>query len=48
VLTFAQGRRIRLIRVQALSERRGPAGEAQELYTDLDPQPDDPAASPLE
>ena len=48
VLTFAQGRRIRLIRVLALSERRGPAGEAQELYADLDPQPEDPAASPLE
>lgn len=48
VLTFAQGHRIRLIRVLALSDRRGPAGEAQLLYVDLDPQPEDPAASPLE
>lgn len=37
VLTFAQGRHIRVIRVEALAERRGPAPEAQALYTDLDP-----------
>jgi ribosome-associated heat shock protein Hsp15 len=36
VLTFAQGGRIRVIRVLALSERRGPAPEAQGLYADLD------------
>lgn len=47
VLTFAQGRRIRVIRVQELGERRGPAAEAQELYHDLAPEADAPA-SPLE
>lgn len=36
-LTFQQGRRIRIIRVEALAERRGPAPEAQTLYTDLTP-----------
>ncbi len=48
VLTFAQGSRIRVIRVQALGERRGPANEAQRLYQDLDPGEADPAASDLE
>ena len=37
VLTFPQARHIRVIRVEALAERRGPAPEAQALYTDLDP-----------
>ena len=37
VLTFAQGEHIRVIRVEALGERRGPAPEAQGLYTDLSP-----------
>jgi ribosome-associated heat shock protein Hsp15 len=36
VLTFPQGRRIRVIRILALGQRRGPASEAQQLYTDLD------------
>ncbi len=36
VLTFAQGRQIRVIRVLSLSDRRGPAQEAQALYQDLD------------
>ncbi len=36
VLTFAQGARIRVIRITALSVRRGPPGAAQELYVDLD------------
>ncbi len=36
VLTFVQGARIRVIRVQALGQRRGPAGEAERLYQDLD------------
>jgi ribosome-associated heat shock protein Hsp15 len=36
VLTFAQGGRIRVIRILALGQRRGPAGEAQALYLDLD------------
>lgn len=42
VLTFPQGGRIRVIRIEALGTRRGPATEAATLYTDLDP----PAASP--
>ncbi|MEL6171784.1 MAG: RNA-binding S4 domain-containing protein [Pseudomonadota bacterium] len=32
VLTFAQAREIRVVRVIAIGERRGPASEAQELY----------------
>lgn len=35
VLTFAQGRLIRVVRIEALAERRGPAPEAQALYFDL-------------
>ncbi len=40
VLTFAQARIIRVIRVEAIGIRRGPAPEAQTLYTDLSPPPD--------
>lgn len=40
VLTFVQGRQIRVIRVEAPGQRRGPAPEAQALYTDLTPAPD--------
>lgn len=36
-LTFPQGDDIRVIQVVALGVRRGPAPEAQALYTDLDP-----------
>ncbi len=36
VLTFPQGDRIRVIRIEALGHRRGPAPEARALYTDLD------------
>lgn len=39
-LTFAQGHRIRLIRVTDLGIRRGPAAEAGTLYLDLDPDRD--------
>jgi ribosome-associated heat shock protein Hsp15 len=38
-LTFAQGGRIRVVRIQALGLRRGPATEARDLYTDLDTSP---------
>jgi ribosome-associated heat shock protein Hsp15 len=49
LLTFPQGNRIRVIRVQGLGERRGPAGEAQRLYDDLDAKPGaDAAESDLE
>jgi ribosome-associated heat shock protein Hsp15 len=44
VLTFPQGRQIRVVRVLALNHRRGPATEAQALYLDLaaPAPPDDP------
>ncbi len=35
VLTFPQGERIRVIRIEALGLHRGPAQEAQVLYADL-------------
>jgi len=37
VLTFAQGPRIRVIRITALATRRGPAPEAAALYDDISP-----------
>lgn len=37
VLTFPLGPHIRVIRVVALGERRGPAPEARTLYEDLEP-----------
>ena len=37
VLTFPAARRILVVRVLALSERRGPASEARLLYDDLTP-----------
>ncbi len=37
VLTFPQARRIRVVRVAALGQRRGPATEAATLYEDLAP-----------
>jgi ribosome-associated heat shock protein Hsp15 len=37
VLTFPQGRAIRVVKVAALGERRGPAPEARTLYEDLAP-----------
>ena len=35
VLTFAQGARVRVVRVEALPPRRGPAPEASTCYRDL-------------
>lgn len=46
VLTFPQGRTIRVIRIVALGSRRGPAPEAQALYDDLDPPSEKPPADP--
>ena len=46
VLTFPQGDRIRVIRVEVLGHRRGPAPEAQALYTDLDEAVAAPASGP--
>ena len=37
VLTFPQGREVRVIRIAQLGCRRGPASEAQSLYEDLAP-----------
>ena len=37
VLTFSQHRAVRVVRVAALGNRRGPAAEAQALYEDLAP-----------
>ena len=39
VLTFVQGSFIRVIRIDKIGKRRGPAAEAATLYTDLDPPP---------
>jgi ribosome-associated heat shock protein Hsp15 len=37
VLTFPLNDRVRVIRIEALPTRRGPAPEAQACYTDLSP-----------
>lgn len=37
VLTFAQGKHIRVVRIRDIGKRRGPAVEAQRLYEDLAP-----------
>jgi ribosome-associated heat shock protein Hsp15 len=44
-LTFPQGARIRVVRITALGQRRGPATEAQGLYLDLDPSAAPPDGS---
>ena len=36
VLTFALGPRVRVVRIVALGERRGPAPEARALYDEID------------
>jgi|TARA_B110000305_G_C19431195_1_gene636346 ribosome-associated heat shock protein Hsp15 len=38
VLTFAQGRDVRVVKLRAIGSRRGPASEAQTLYHDLTPE----------
>ena len=37
VLTFPQGRAIRVVKILSLANRRGPSSEAQGLYEDLKP-----------
>lgn len=37
VLTIARNDQIRILKIVALGERRGPASEAQQLYEDLSP-----------
>jgi len=39
-LSFMQGTTLRIVRIEALGSRRGPAPEAQALYEDLTPAPD--------
>lgn len=46
VLTFPQGRIIRVVRVELLGQRRGPAPEAQTLYTDMTEKQDVPPKNP--
>ncbi len=46
-LSFMQGRTLRIVRIAALGDCRGPAAEAQLLYTDLTPEPEARAA-PIE
>lgn len=44
VLTFTQGQQVRVVLIEAIGSRRGPAPEAQALYTDLTPE--EPAPKP--
>ena len=49
VLTFPQGHQVRVVRIDALPERRGPAPEAQTLYHDMTEwREKDPAAPRFE
>ena len=48
VLTFAIGDHIRVIQIDMISNRRGPAPEAQTLYTDLSPPKPRPKDKPPE
>ncbi|WP_193141168.1 RNA-binding S4 domain-containing protein [Meridianimarinicoccus sp. MJW13] len=50
VLTFPQAKTVRIIKILALADRRGPAPEAQALYEDLTPQAprDDSAPRPVQ
>ena len=36
VLTFVQGRMVRIVRILAVAERRGPAPEARKLYEEIE------------
>jgi ribosome-associated heat shock protein Hsp15 len=50
-LSFPQAGRVRAVRIEAVGVRRGPAVEAQTLFTDLAPEPveettDDAAPAP--
>lgn len=46
VLTFAQGKMIRVVRIEAIGERRGPAPEAQALYFDMTEKQEKVPANP--
>ncbi|MHC0054863.1 RNA-binding S4 domain-containing protein [Actibacterium sp. D379-3] len=45
-LTFPQGRQVRVVRIVAPGDRRGPASEAQTLYDDLTPPEDSVPPAP--
>lgn len=49
ILTFAQGKQVRVIRILDLGNRRGSAQEAQNLYEDITPKegPDEVAQHKL-
>ena len=36
VLTFVQGRVVRIVRILAVAQRRGPAPKARQLYEEID------------
>ena len=44
-LTFPQARQIRVIRIEVIGVRRGPAPEAQALYEDLTPPEEKPESA---
>ncbi len=46
ILTLAQPRVVRVVRVEALGLRRGPASEARTLYTELSEKRDDSPPNP--
>lgn len=47
VLTFPQGRHIRVVKVLELGTRRGPASESRQLYQDLKPPDKDNKLPPV-
>jgi ribosome-associated heat shock protein Hsp15 len=47
ILTFPAGPRVRVIKVVAGGERRGPASEAQTLYVDMTPPPEKRVEEPV-
>lgn len=46
VLTFPQGKVVRVVRILAIGSRRGPAPEARALYEDLTPEAPDAGQGP--
>ena len=46
VLTFSQSSMVRVVRIEVLGERRGPAPEAQTLYSDLTEKQDKKLKNP--
>lgn len=48
VLTFPQGQRIRVVRVLALPQRRGPAAEMTRIYEEVPPPGDSEPGPPPE